>query len=55
MISENIANAIEIVSGFIKCRFPVDMESICDELGIKIKDNLPLVKMGISFVKTERR
>ena len=46
MISGNIANAIEIVSSFIKCRYPVDIESICKELGIKIKDNYPLDKDG---------
>ncbi len=46
MISENISNAIEIVSSFIERRFPVDVECICSELGITIKDNQSLDKDG---------
>ena len=46
MISENIANAIEIVSSFLSCRFPVDIESVCQKLEITIKDDRPLDKDG---------
>lgn len=46
MIPENIANAIEIVSSFISCRSPANVEGICEQLGITIKDNRPLDKDG---------
>lgn len=46
MISKNISNAIEIISSFIEPRFPVDIESVCEELGIKIIDEYPLDKDG---------
>ena len=46
MVSKHIANAIEIVSSFMDHRYPVDIESICKELGIKVKDNRSLDKDG---------
>lgn len=55
MISENIANAIEIISSFIECRFPVNVEIICKELGIKIKDNQPLDKDGYLICKNGKK
>ncbi len=46
MVSKNTERAIEIVSSFTSRRYPVDIESICKELGIRVKDNQPLDKDG---------
>ncbi len=36
MLSEKISNAIEFVTSFKSERYPVDLENICDILGIKV-------------------
>lgn len=46
MSSKNIANAIEIISTFLEKRYPVNLEHICNELGIKVKKDKPLGKDG---------
>lgn len=46
MISQNITNAIDIISSFSDKRYPVDLEHVCNELGIKVKRNKPLGKDG---------
>ena len=55
MVSKHIANAIEIVSSFLDHRYPVDIESICEELGIKVKDNHPLDKDGYLICKDGKK
>ena len=46
MIPQNISNAIEIISGFSDRRYPVNLDHICDVLGIKVKKDKPLGKDG---------
>lgn len=46
MIPRNISNAIEIISSFTEQRYPVNVGLICQELGIKVKNDKPLGKDG---------
>lgn len=46
MTSQKITDAIEIITSFSQVRYPVDLEHICKELGIKVKKNRPLDKDG---------
>ncbi len=46
MIPANITNAIDIISGFSDQRYPVNLDYICQELGIKVKKDQPLGKDG---------
>lgn len=55
MVSKHIASAIEVVSGFMDHRYPVDIESICEEFGIKIKDDHPLDKDGYLICRSGKK
>ena len=46
MIPQKISNAIEIISSFSEQRYPVNLDYICQELGIKVKKDQPLGKDG---------
>lgn len=55
MISQNIANAIEIISSFSSDRYPVDPEHICKKLGIKVKANQHLDKDGYLICRNGKK
>ena len=42
MIPQKISNAIEIISSFSEQRYPVNLDYICQELGIKVKKDRDL-------------
>ena len=46
MISQVINSAIEIISSFSENRYPVNLDHICKELGIRVKKDQPLGKDG---------
>lgn len=55
MTNKAIENAIEIVTSFFDTRFPVDVDIICKELGIRIFDSRALDKDGYLICQSGKK